>query len=290
LDTCADVDRLFRMPAIVGFPKSADIRWGEELQREFAVDRPNAKAPELSLELPSNLIPLEGVVAVWVDPLVAGGTRLIDAVAAQCVGGADGLRVRPRYVREDARRAVFSDLARTLADGPARLRLLAGRVDVSEATRAWARAMVASDLEWQYDRFGRYLAEGTIEPLKQMTDDHGVQSDGANLIERLEQGDWRVGPVVRTSDPTLIPATDPTGEPMTLVVYRSRRRVARREVESMIEIRRARDLGWRRWALISDSGFSTDARILAEAARMEMITLVALETAVRDRSAVMGRA
>jgi hypothetical protein len=150
--------------------------------------------------------------------------------------------------------------------------------------------MVASDLEWQYDRFGRYLAEGTIEPLKQMTDDHGVQSDGANLIERLEQGDWRVGPVVRTSDPTLIPATDPTGEPMTLVVYRSRRRVARREVESMIEIRRARDLGWRRWALISDSGFSTDARILAEAARMEMITLVALETAVRDRSAVMGRA
>ena len=290
LETCGDVDRLFRRPVSSGFPASADIRWGEELQAEFSVDRPNARAPEISLELPSNLVPLEAVIAVWVDPIVVGESRLIDAVATHFAQAGVGLPVRPRWIGDDTRRPVFSDLARILVDGRTPLRLLAGRVDSTDATRAWSRSVLESDLEWLYNRFVAYLAEGTLQPLKESAHDGRLHADVAGLISQLEASDWRVAAVDRSSDPTLVASTDPLGEAMMFVMYRGRRRVARREVEAMIEVRRTRDLGWRRWALISEAGFSTDARVLAETARMETNTVDSLQTVLADQTAVPGRA
>jgi hypothetical protein len=160
LATTADLERLFRFPSTAPFPHRIQVLLGEGLRSAFAPQYPEATAPEISLTMEPELIPLDAVVAVWVDPLEARGAPLLDLVLEATDGL--GLRVRRRYVVE-SRQPVIRDIARYLRDlnGPPTLRTLAGRADVDAATRAWATAVLSRDLDWQFRRYATYLLAGT---------------------------------------------------------------------------------------------------------------------------------
>jgi hypothetical protein len=122
----------------------------------------------VSVTVAGDLLPLDGAIVVWVDPIEAASGRLFDHVR-QVVP-----RDVPVHVRSMSgeRRDVLSDVVRVIAeDGLNILRLLAGRRDVGQATRDWAMALHERDLQWFYERYARYLHAGTlsvmtaIEPL-----------------------------------------------------------------------------------------------------------------------------
>ncbi len=161
-----DVDRLFAYPLSAGVFKSMEPLFGERLREVFAPRYPFATSPEASLSLQAGRIGMGYLVAAWVDPVVVGDVALIDAVRERL---GDAAPVRPRSMTEE-RHVVFEDIQRVIAGGmPPRLRLLQGRADVSAVTRAWAASVDALGLDWQFERFAQYLAEGTLMALREPT-------------------------------------------------------------------------------------------------------------------------
>jgi hypothetical protein len=159
LGSVADVDRAYRWPASNWFPWTTAVNFGAELQGAFAsTDRP-VRAPEVSVTVAGDLLPLDGTVVVWVDPIEAASGRLVDHVR----------QVLPQHIpvhvrsMSDERREVLADVVRVIAEnGLDILRLLVGRRDVCQATRDWAAALHERDLQWLYERYARYLYAGTL--------------------------------------------------------------------------------------------------------------------------------
>jgi hypothetical protein len=162
LDSVSDVDRLFQSgPSANPLDQSAML-FGDRLRAVFAPRFPHASAAEVSLTVEPELLPLDDVVAIWVDPVEAGGESLVAIVADRIANGPASRPVCARYLREP-RHDIYRDVVSFLADGGRPdLRLLAGRADVGEPTREWARSLLARDLSWQFERFGRYLSDGTL--------------------------------------------------------------------------------------------------------------------------------
>lgn len=163
LDSTGDIERLFVHSPTWSFPESAHVRVGFQLRGAFAPRFPEASAAEVSMTMDPELIPLEDVIAVWVDPVVVLDGSLENAVKELVP---PGQRVRQRYVRDD-RRIVLSDIVNFLTESTTApsLRLLAGRARTSGVTREWARTLLERDLDWQFQRYARYLLEGTLRQL-----------------------------------------------------------------------------------------------------------------------------
>jgi hypothetical protein len=163
LSSLEDIELLFRNPAKHGFPRSSFLRFGDQLREAFAPRYPTATSAEVSLTMDPELIPVDDVIAIWVDATSVGGHSLLDAVTALVP---TGMRVHPRYYWEE-RAVAIDDIVRTLADeyGRPSLRTLAGRADLAESTRAWAQAVLERDLDWQFQRYASYLIEGTLRRL-----------------------------------------------------------------------------------------------------------------------------
>jgi hypothetical protein len=160
----ADVDRLFAHPPEAGVFKAMEPLFGERLRDTFAPRYPYATSPEASLSIPAGHLGWGYLVAVWVDPVIVGDRSLLGAVRERID---PAVPVLPRWLADD-RRLVYDDIQRVLAEGmPPLLRLLRGRADVSPVTREWAAAVADLSLDWQFERFARYLVEGTIGELRE---------------------------------------------------------------------------------------------------------------------------
>jgi hypothetical protein len=166
LSSVDDVERLFHNPIWAPFPESTFTLYGTRLKERFDPRYPEATSPELSISMEPELIPLEDVVVVWVDPIEIDATTLLASTdeAAKIAGWSPRLRTRDTG---DARRLVLADVVRYLlkAHGPPSLRGLAGRSDVEEVTREWATTVLGRDLDWQFKRYAGYLLEGTLREM-----------------------------------------------------------------------------------------------------------------------------
>lgn len=163
LSTLDEIDKIYRHGVESGFPMSVETKFGDELQRAFASSPIEAKSAEVSVSLPEEMIGLAHVTMVTVEPLVVGDVDLVNVVRALVHHFGWKLSVRPRLMGE--RREVWSDLVRFLADGSLPFIQVSNRADASPATRDWIRSIGEKALQWQFDRFARYLCEGTLEPL-----------------------------------------------------------------------------------------------------------------------------
>ena len=163
LSDIAEVDRIFRSPADVGFPQSADIRFGEELAEVFPGTQFEAKSAEVSISHPAELLSLEHVSMVCAEPIQVDGAKLVDVVSRLVERLAPPMVVRERSTGE--REEVWNDLVTLLADGALPAALVANRVDVGEPTRRWFDHLRERGLEWQFDRFAAYFYEGTLRHL-----------------------------------------------------------------------------------------------------------------------------
>ncbi len=167
LDSLEDLEQIFIYPQGAPFPESSYVLFGDALRERFAPRFPDATSPEASLTLDPELIPLDEVIVVWVDPIELAGGLVVDAVERATTETGSRLKIRPRSLG-DSRRQVMTDVVRYLSDNPAppTLRLLVGRADVAEVTRVWARALLERGLDWQFQRYGSYLRDGTLACLQ----------------------------------------------------------------------------------------------------------------------------
>jgi hypothetical protein len=157
-----DLDRCFLRPATDAFPWSERTRVGHDLA--VALDRPRARNVELALSVRRPL-PIEDVIAAWVDPVSIGQAQLIDRVDGLADAADLPLRIRRRTMLEPEREAVWRDLLHVLQDGEKPLFEVWQRADTSEAFRAWAGVLRAGGMDAQFARLGRALYSRTLEPL-----------------------------------------------------------------------------------------------------------------------------
>ncbi len=160
LGTIGEVDRLFRHGTARGPLASHIVRTGPELVEAFP-DRPEAMTPELSCSFADGIAPLAHATVILVDPITIRGVALHRYVEDACLAAGVVARVRERQL-SDLRLRVMAELVTVLSDGQLPLRLLVRRVDVSAATREWAQSLLERDLWWQFDRYARYLIDGTL--------------------------------------------------------------------------------------------------------------------------------
>lgn len=190
LGTIDEVDRLFRYPADSGPLASHIVRSGAQLIEAFP-DRPQAITPELSCTYRDGIAPLAHATVVLVDPIAIRGVPLRQHVEDACVAAGVVIRVRERSMG-DLRRQVMSDLVRVLVGGQLPLRLLASRVDISAGTRVWARSLLERALWWQFDRYARYLIDGTLSMF-------GLGSADDAEDDEMDEAGWRPPLRVRAS-------------------------------------------------------------------------------------------
>jgi hypothetical protein len=163
LSTIDEVDRIYRHPANSGFPLSADTRFGAELQYAFSRTPIEAKAAEVSVSTPDELIPFEYVTMARAEPFVVAGVQFERVVQALGRTFDVDLPVRPRLMGE--RGDVWHDIIAFLADGPVPFTWILNRADAAEPTRRWLQSVHERGLDWQFDRFATYLYAGTLEPM-----------------------------------------------------------------------------------------------------------------------------
>jgi hypothetical protein len=167
LSTIEEVDRIYRYPAGDEFPRSAETLFGDELQNAFNHERAEARAAELSISVPGQLLPLTHVSMLLVEPFDIGGMALVRLVEALVRRSRFDIAVRQRQMYE--RKDVWSDLVRLLSDGPRPLGLLRHRADSLPVTRTWMFAVHEQQLAWQFDRFAQYLYTGTLKPMHRLS-------------------------------------------------------------------------------------------------------------------------
>lgn len=163
VETLDGVDQLFLNKADADFPWSTHVRFGSHLQEAFS--NANASTAEMLISRSDGLVDLAEVVAVWVDPVVIGDQQLIDVVDGLAQQHGVPLRIRRRTLLEGSRYQVWRDIACLLADGERPLIQLVNRHDASPAFREWGATMMQRGLGWMWDRFARYLYNGTLAPM-----------------------------------------------------------------------------------------------------------------------------
>ena len=103
LRTADEVEQLFDFPVEIGFPRTADVKYGDSLRSSFPFAK-DARRPEISCSRASGAVSFQALVVVWVDPIDVDGAPLGERVqGAVDAAGLDAV-VRERSMM---RRATF---------------------------------------------------------------------------------------------------------------------------------------------------------------------------------------
>ena len=166
LKTVEEVDRLFIYPKSYGFPKAGEIMHRTDLEDQFQVDK--VSFPEMSLSFGQELIPLEYVNMILVDPYTSGGVSLVEHVtqAARAIGSFHApIKARPASHKRRGLYAEMGDLLLRESATPS-LRSISSMTDISSALREWAaEASQRSYLEMQWRNYAEYTLSGTLRPM-----------------------------------------------------------------------------------------------------------------------------
>lgn len=158
LSSIEDVDRLFQYP--VDDPKKAYVKTRQELQNAFT---PQASAPEISCTVVSGRLSMQYVKWVRVEPYIIRGKRLRSRVEELKSSSGEKFGV---FERDDCP-SYTNELIDILAKGSSSLQDLSQNSKVSQELRNWAKRVMDKKLEYQFNRFAKYLRNGTLLPLLQ---------------------------------------------------------------------------------------------------------------------------
>ena len=161
LSMLEDVDRLFLHPIEAPAFDRMEVRFGEALRGVFAPAHPYATSAEVSLTIEPELVSFRHAIVVWVDPIDVARVPLVELVRRRFLDRGVAVKVRERSI-DVLRRTVLAEVITAVGDGLPLLQLLERRADLSEATRTWAAALRSRGLQWQFERWSRYLLEGTL--------------------------------------------------------------------------------------------------------------------------------
>lgn len=159
LNSISDVDRLFKYPA-EDSDKRSYVKNRKELQKDFT---PNASAPEISCTVVSGIFSLHHVDLVRVEPYIIQECRL--RIKVEEIISKNGVTFR--VFERDRCPAYTDELVKIMERGVPSLHDLSKNSNVSQELRLWVKKVIDRELEYQFNRFAKYLYNGTILPILQ---------------------------------------------------------------------------------------------------------------------------
>lgn len=151
----ARIDRLFadRHPSGARYAK-----FGSQLRREGTGRESD---PELSASVPQQYFSLKYITHLIVDGYRFESGTLLEIVQQAWAAAGGPKRVWPRRTRPD-RAALLTEVSAAIRDGCLRANELAESSSAGPLARQWACELIASGLQYQYQRFATYLQNGTL--------------------------------------------------------------------------------------------------------------------------------
>jgi hypothetical protein len=159
LNSISDVDRLFKYPA-EDSDKRSYVKNRKELQKDFT---PNAWAPEISCTVVSGIFSLHHVDLVRVEPYIIQECRL--RIKIEEIISKNGVTFR--VFERDRCPAYTDELVKIMERGVPSLHDLSKNSNVSQELRLWGKKVIDRELEYQFNRFAKYLYNGTVLPILQ---------------------------------------------------------------------------------------------------------------------------
>ena len=163
LNTLEEIENLFLYPSNVGTPQSTYVKYSDQLAADFG--RQKAQAPEISCTMPNSLLSIEYVNFVGVDPYIINNRKLLDWVDEIKQKNLVQFSTRERsHFPERSRKDFYNQIAERIGEKIPSLCTLAHDSTCSLPLREWAEQI--SRIEWQFQRYAKYLRDGTLKPLK----------------------------------------------------------------------------------------------------------------------------
>jgi len=167
LGTVDDIGRLFKYSSSERGPQRGYLKWSEDLQKEFPELRVSSAgkhatwSPEVSCRVQAGFLPFRYAEDLIVDKYEVAGQELIKLVVGLVVQSESmECETGPRHY-EYGRDAILSDLVQAWRHDAYSLEQVVEHAE-SQSTCDWARRVRACGLEYQFNRFMHYLADGTL--------------------------------------------------------------------------------------------------------------------------------
>ena len=151
-------------------PRRCWIKFSSELRQDFCdlyatwSSVPSTMCPEVSCTLSEERLPLAHVDHIIVERYHVDDRLLFFHVRDAAYPGGLEVEIRERRYAE-GRRDILHDLSWILRDRVVGAGELSVMTDASPQTRHWAALQMQGRMEWQYERYARYLREGTLRPV-----------------------------------------------------------------------------------------------------------------------------
>ena len=127
--------------------------------------RTKTQDPEISCTVPNGVLSIQHVSFIGVDPYVVNNRKLLDWVNIIKQKYPVQFRIRERsHFPEQARSSFYNEIAEQIGEQIPTLQALARNNAYSRSLRDWAEQIF--HLEWQFQRYAKYLRDGTLKPMR----------------------------------------------------------------------------------------------------------------------------
>lgn len=174
LSTVSDVNKLFQLEDISKasgdnpFEKS-NLKFTGALKKVF--NNPHAATPEVSCSVPGQLLSFNHLWGVRVDPYEINKLHLFDQVRSiKFDKNIDGW-IKPRSYADDMRLRIKQELGVLLIDSLITLPEIIAHPTASDDLKDWANRLQVAGRGFYFNRFAKYLRNGTILKLKEESEE-----------------------------------------------------------------------------------------------------------------------
>ena len=167
LGTVEDINRLFLHPVNSGSPQSAYIKFRDRLEQEFGKQK--AQDPEISCTVPNGVFSTRYVKLVRIDPYIVNGQNLRNLTESIKQKYQGQFPIYERSYFKESRRNFYNEIAERISEEVPTLQALASDTTCSEPLRVWTVQILESKLEYQFQRYAKYLYNGTLKPMRTST-------------------------------------------------------------------------------------------------------------------------
>ena len=165
LKSVDEINRVFRHPCTVSKGKRKEIKWVDELKQEF--NKEHVSNPEISISYSGGVLPISFVAKIKVDTYFFKNDFLYNHLA-QCskIKSWDGFLKNYIFRKyEKPQRIIIDDITKLLLKGVISIGDLLADPTIATETIKWANKLKEKGIDNQWDRYSKYLREGTFMPI-----------------------------------------------------------------------------------------------------------------------------
>lgn len=164
-----DIDKLFAYPAEKGYPASCFTKFRKDLSIDFHY--PGAADPEISCAVTDGFLSFQHVENIIVDPYIIREKPLLVWTHLEVMPFIDRMNLpicertsyRPAWQK---RKKLYNEFASIIHTNIPSLRELSLTPQITSEIRMLADTLINLSLEYQFRRFAKYLAYGTLKYLQ----------------------------------------------------------------------------------------------------------------------------